>query len=34
MDASIFLITSNKGYGIPVCKIHEIFTCTETNFNV
>ena len=33
MDPSIFLITSTKGYSSLVCKIHEIFTQTETHFS-
>ena len=31
--SSIFLITSTKGYCSLVCKIHEIFTQTETHFS-
>ena len=33
MDPSIFLIALTKGYSSLVCKMHGIFTQTETNFN-
>ena len=33
IDSSIILITSNKRYNSLVCRIHKIFTQTETNFN-
>ena len=33
MDPSLLLIKLTKGYSSLVCKMHEIFTQTETNFS-